>query len=57
MTGFDRHIPRSFGGRNLSSTGPKTGCPHYLFRFTTVKMVTVNTTTTGGKVLPLALDD
>jgi RHH-type proline utilization regulon transcriptional repressor/proline dehydrogenase/delta 1-pyrroline-5-carboxylate dehydrogenase len=37
-----------FGGRGLSGTGPKAGGPHYLQRFSTEKVVSVNTTAFGG---------
>ncbi|MFZ5609721.1 MAG: bifunctional proline dehydrogenase/L-glutamate gamma-semialdehyde dehydrogenase PutA [Pseudomonadota bacterium] len=37
-----------FGGRGLSGTGPKAGGPHYLLRFATERVVTVNTAATGG---------
>jgi len=31
-----------FGGRGLSGTGPKSGGPHYLLRFTAEQTVTIN---------------
>ncbi len=37
-----------FGGHGLSGTGPKAGGPHYLFRFANEKVLTINTTATGG---------
>lgn len=37
-----------FGGQGRSGTGPKAGGPHYLARFATEKVVTVNTVATGG---------
>jgi RHH-type proline utilization regulon transcriptional repressor/proline dehydrogenase/delta 1-pyrroline-5-carboxylate dehydrogenase len=37
-----------FGGEGLSGTGPKAGGPHYLTRFVTERVVTVNTAATGG---------
>jgi RHH-type proline utilization regulon transcriptional repressor/proline dehydrogenase/delta 1-pyrroline-5-carboxylate dehydrogenase len=37
-----------FGGEGLSGTGPKAGGPHYLHRFATERVVTVNITAQGG---------
>ena len=37
-----------FGGTGLSGTGPKAGGPHYLHRFATERVVTVNITAQGG---------
>ena len=37
-----------FGGEALSGTGPKAGGPHYLYRFSTERTVTINTTAVGG---------
>ncbi len=37
-----------FGGEGLSGTGPKAGGPHYLPRFATERVVTVNTAAVGG---------
>ena len=37
-----------FGGEGLSGTGPKAGGPHYLQRFATERVVTVNTAAVGG---------
>lgn len=37
-----------FGGRGLSGTGPKAGGPHYLLRFALERVVTRNTSATGG---------
>ena len=39
-----------FGGMGLSGTGPKAGGPYYLHRFATEKVVSVNTTATGGNI-------
>ncbi len=46
-----------FGGRGLSGTGPKAGGPHYLPRFATEKVVTINITAQGGDPELLALGD
>ncbi len=37
-----------FGGSGLSGTGPKAGGPHYLPRFATEQVVTVNMAAAGG---------
>jgi RHH-type proline utilization regulon transcriptional repressor/proline dehydrogenase/delta 1-pyrroline-5-carboxylate dehydrogenase len=37
-----------FGGEGLSGTGPKAGGPHYLTRFATERVYTVNTAAAGG---------
>ena len=39
-----------FGGEGLSGTGPKAGGPHYLLRFVTERVVTVNTAAIGGNL-------
>ncbi len=46
-----------FGGEGLSGTGPKAGGPHYLLRFATERVLTVNTTAAGGNASLLTLDD
>ena len=46
-----------FGGEGLSGTGPKAGGPHYLQRFATERVVTVDTTAQGGNVSLLGLDN
>ena len=37
-----------FGGEGLSGTGPKAGGPHYLPRFAVERVLSVNTTASGG---------
>lgn len=37
-----------FGGSGWSGTGPKAGGPHYLLRFITEQVISVNTTAAGG---------
>ena len=37
-----------FGGQGLSGTGPKAGGPHYLTRFATERVLTINTAAIGG---------
>ncbi len=43
-----------FGGEGLSGTGPKAGGPHYLFRFASERMCTVNTAAAGGNAALIA---
>ncbi|MDV6343967.1 bifunctional proline dehydrogenase/L-glutamate gamma-semialdehyde dehydrogenase PutA [Nitrosomonas sp. Is37] len=43
-----------FGGEGLSGTGPKAGGPHYLQRFATERVVTINTAAVGGNVALLS---
>ncbi|WFW29748.1 MAG: bifunctional proline dehydrogenase/L-glutamate gamma-semialdehyde dehydrogenase PutA [Wolbachia endosymbiont of Menacanthus eurysternus] len=45
-----------FGGRGLSGTGPKAGGPYYLHRFSTEKVVSINTTAFGGNTGLIHLD-
>jgi RHH-type proline utilization regulon transcriptional repressor/proline dehydrogenase/delta 1-pyrroline-5-carboxylate dehydrogenase len=44
-----------FGGEGLSGTGPKAGGPHYLYRFTTERTLTVNTAAVGGNTSLFAI--
>ncbi len=46
-----------FGGEGLSGTGPKSGGPHYLLRYATERVVTINTTATGGNASLLTMGD
>lgn len=46
-----------FGGQGLSGTGPKAGGPHYLYRFATEKVVSVNTTASGGNASLVAMEE
>ena len=46
-----------FGGQGLSGTGPKAGGPHYLYRFITEKVMTINTVASGGNADLLSLND
>ncbi len=43
-----------FGGEGLSGTGPKAGGPHYVTRFATERVVTIDTTAAGGNASLLA---
>lgn len=43
-----------FGGEGLSGTGPKAGGPHYLQRFCTERVMTIDTTSAGGNAALLA---
>jgi len=45
-----------FGGVGLSGTGPKAGGPHYLPRFASERIVTVNISAQGGDPALLNLD-
>ena len=46
-----------FGGHGLSGTGPKAGGPYYLHRFATERVVSVDTTATGGNASLVSLSD
>ncbi|WAT17408.1 bifunctional proline dehydrogenase/L-glutamate gamma-semialdehyde dehydrogenase PutA [Aurantiacibacter sp. MUD11] len=43
-----------FGGEGLSGTGPKAGGPHYVTRFATERVTTIDTTAAGGNASLLA---
>ncbi len=43
-----------FGGEGLSGTGPKAGGPHYLPRFCSEQVLTINTAAAGGNATLLA---
>jgi RHH-type proline utilization regulon transcriptional repressor/proline dehydrogenase/delta 1-pyrroline-5-carboxylate dehydrogenase len=43
-----------FGGEGLSGTGPKAGGPHYVVRFATERITTIDTTAAGGNATLLA---
>jgi len=43
-----------FGGEGLSGTGPKAGGPHYVARFATERVTTIDTTASGGNASLLA---
>lgn len=46
-----------FGGEGLSGTGPKAGGPHYVRRFTTERVLTIDTTAAGGNASLLMLSE
>ena len=46
-----------FGGEGLSGTGPKAGGPHYLPRFMTERVISINTTAAGGNASLLTLQE
>jgi RHH-type proline utilization regulon transcriptional repressor/proline dehydrogenase/delta 1-pyrroline-5-carboxylate dehydrogenase len=46
-----------FGGQGLSGTGPKAGGPHYLPRFAQEKVISINTTATGGNTALVSLGE
>jgi len=43
-----------FGGEGLSGTGPKAGGPHYVGRFATERVTSIDTTAAGGNATLLA---
>ncbi|RKF22580.1 bifunctional proline dehydrogenase/L-glutamate gamma-semialdehyde dehydrogenase PutA [Altericroceibacterium spongiae] len=43
-----------FGGEGLSGTGPKAGGPHYVARFATERVTTIDTTAAGGNASLMA---
>ena len=45
-----------FGGEGLSGTGPKAGGPHYLLRFCTERVTSIDTTSAGGNASLMTLD-
>jgi RHH-type transcriptional regulator, proline utilization regulon repressor / proline dehydrogenase / delta 1-pyrroline-5-carboxylate dehydrogenase len=46
-----------FGGSGLSGTGPKAGGPHYLLRFASEQVVSINTAAVGGNASLVAMGD
>ncbi len=46
-----------FGGMGLSGSGPKAGGPNYLHAFAVEKVVTTDTTASGGNAHLISLDD
>lgn len=46
-----------FGGEGLSGTGPKAGGPHYLFRFATERLLSVDVTAAGGNTSLLSMNE
>ncbi|MEO1159443.1 MAG: aldehyde dehydrogenase family protein, partial [Pseudomonadota bacterium] len=44
-----------FGGEGLSGTGPKAGGPHYLTQFATERVVSVDTTASGGNAALMSM--
>ena len=44
-----------FGGEGLSGTGPKAGGPHYLHRFANERVLSVDTTASGGNAALMSL--
>jgi RHH-type transcriptional regulator, proline utilization regulon repressor / proline dehydrogenase / delta 1-pyrroline-5-carboxylate dehydrogenase len=45
-----------FGGEGLSGTGPKAGGPHYLHRFATERVCSIDTTASGGNAALMSMD-
>jgi RHH-type proline utilization regulon transcriptional repressor/proline dehydrogenase/delta 1-pyrroline-5-carboxylate dehydrogenase len=46
-----------FGGEGLSGTGPKAGGPRYLHRFATERVVSTDTTASGGNASLMSLEE
>ncbi|MGH1374856.1 MAG: bifunctional proline dehydrogenase/L-glutamate gamma-semialdehyde dehydrogenase PutA [Alphaproteobacteria bacterium] len=46
-----------FGGVGLSGSGPKAGGPHYLYAFAVEKVITTDTTASGGNASLVSLMD
>ncbi len=46
-----------FGGEGLSGTGPKAGGPHYLHRFAVERVMSRDTTASGGNAALMAMDN
>jgi RHH-type proline utilization regulon transcriptional repressor/proline dehydrogenase/delta 1-pyrroline-5-carboxylate dehydrogenase len=44
-----------FGGEGLSGTGPKAGGPHYLHRFATERVISTDTTASGGNAALMSM--
>ncbi len=44
-----------FGGEGVSGTGPKAGGPHYLTRFATERVVSTDTTASGGNAALMSM--
>jgi RHH-type proline utilization regulon transcriptional repressor/proline dehydrogenase/delta 1-pyrroline-5-carboxylate dehydrogenase len=45
-----------FGGEGLSGTGPKAGGPHYLQRFVTERVISIDTTASGGNAALMSME-
>jgi RHH-type transcriptional regulator, proline utilization regulon repressor / proline dehydrogenase / delta 1-pyrroline-5-carboxylate dehydrogenase len=46
-----------FGGEGLSGTGPKAGGPHYLHRFAVERVMSQDTTASGGNAALMSMED
>ena len=46
-----------FGGEGLSGTGPKAGGPRYLARFACERVLSIDTTASGGNAHLLSLEE
>jgi RHH-type transcriptional regulator, proline utilization regulon repressor / proline dehydrogenase / delta 1-pyrroline-5-carboxylate dehydrogenase len=46
-----------FGGEGMSGTGPKAGGPHYLHRFAVERVISIDTTASGGNAALMSMDD
>jgi RHH-type transcriptional regulator, proline utilization regulon repressor / proline dehydrogenase / delta 1-pyrroline-5-carboxylate dehydrogenase len=45
-----------FGGEGLSGTGPKAGGPHYLQRFAVERVMSQDTTASGGNAALMSME-
>jgi RHH-type proline utilization regulon transcriptional repressor/proline dehydrogenase/delta 1-pyrroline-5-carboxylate dehydrogenase len=45
-----------FGGEGLSGTGPKAGGPHYLHRFAVERVMSQDTTASGGNAALMSME-
>ena len=45
-----------FGGEGLSGTGPKAGGPHYLHRFAVERVMSWDTTASGGNAALMSME-
>lgn len=46
-----------FGGQGLSGTGPKAGGPHYLAAFANERVISIDTTASGGNTSLVSLEE
>jgi RHH-type transcriptional regulator, proline utilization regulon repressor / proline dehydrogenase / delta 1-pyrroline-5-carboxylate dehydrogenase len=46
-----------FGGEGLSGTGPKAGGPHYLHRFAVERLMSQDTTASGGNAALMSMEE
>jgi RHH-type transcriptional regulator, proline utilization regulon repressor / proline dehydrogenase / delta 1-pyrroline-5-carboxylate dehydrogenase len=46
-----------FGGEGMSGTGPKAGGPHYLHRFAVERVMSMDTTASGGNAALMSMEE